>query len=41
MYTSMLLVVVPGGLLWVGPMELLLVAIIALIVLGPDIMGQR
>jgi hypothetical protein len=40
MYTSMLLLVIPGSLAGVGPMELLLIAVVAVIVLGPDVMRK-
>ena len=35
-----LLLVVPGSLAGVGPMELLLIAVVAVIVLGPDVMRK-
>jgi Sec-independent protein translocase protein TatA len=36
----MLLLVVPGNLAGIGPMELLLIVIITVIVLGPDVMRK-
>ena len=35
-----LLLVVPGSLAGVGPMELLLIAVVAVIVPGPDVMRK-